>query len=83
MKIKLIFADWRGKGGGKSVYSTEKGIELSAGCFHSGTTFDGEIDLDKFDELDLRASMQDGYEPVFWVMADDKSVAVGSGDEKC
>jgi len=69
MKIKLVFADWCKEG--DSVYSTEKGIELSAGCFHSGSTFDGEIELDKFDELELRSSIQYGYEPVFWVMIDE------------
>ncbi len=68
MKIKLVFEDWQRIG--KSVYNTEKGIDLSSGQFHSGTTFDGEIKLDECDEQEIRASMKDGYNPVFWVMAE-------------
>ena len=67
MKIKLVFLDWNLKG--KSVYSTEVGNELSKGPFHSGTTFDGTITLDREDERELRKSILKGYQPCFWIAA--------------
>ena len=64
MKIKLIFCDWQNEEF-NSVYNT---TFLSDGDFHSGTTFDGEIKLDAEQEAELKAHMQDGNRPVFWVM---------------
>ena len=63
MKIKLVFDDWKEKG--KSIYNTEKGIELSMGQFHSGTTFNGDITLDEEDEKELRRAIFNGYRPSF------------------
>lgn len=68
MKIKLVFSDWQLRG--KSVYNTEKGIQLSLGQFHSGTTFNGEIILDEDDEEELKQALKDGYEPVFCVYSE-------------
>lgn len=65
MKIKLVFDDWRDGPTGKSLYSTPAGIQLSMGDFHSGTTFDGEIDLDIEQEKDIKESMELGAVPVF------------------
>jgi len=52
MKIKVIFEDW--KENGKSIYSTEKGVELSMGSLHSGSCWEGEIDFDPDTELELK-----------------------------
>ena len=43
LKCKFIFYDWIKDG--KSVYQTEKGITLSDGDLHSGSTFNGVIAL--------------------------------------
>jgi len=66
MKVALVFEDWRDKDH-KSVYSTMKGIDLSMGDFHSGATFEAEIELDKEQEADLKQSLEEGYIPVFYV----------------
>lgn len=63
MKIKLVFQDWQDKNG-NSVYHTC----LSDGQFHSGTTFDGDIDLDVEDELELRNAIRKENNPVFYVV---------------
>lgn len=65
MKIELVFLDWQK--GGKSVYNTKKGVELSTGQFHSGTTFDGSIALDQEDAKELAGALKEGYHPCFWV----------------
>jgi len=65
MKIKLVFEDWQKNG--ESVYSTANGIDLTLGDFHSGTTFNGEIELTKDQEEELNDAMAKGYYPVFWV----------------
>ena len=67
MKIKLIFDDWR-KRSGKSCYSDVACDHLSRGEFHSGTTFNGTIELDEADEGELREALRKGYRPVFWAM---------------
>jgi hypothetical protein len=65
MKIKLVFDDWQKEG--KSIYSTEKGVELSMCNFHAGTTFDGEINLNKEQEEELKAALRKNYQPIFWM----------------
>jgi hypothetical protein len=67
MKIKLVFHDWLNKNL-HSVYSTEKGGELSYGDFHSGTMFDGEITLDKGNTFDLEDALKKGYYPAFYIV---------------
>lgn len=64
----MVFTDWRENG--KSVYNSEKGIKLSLGPFHSGTTFEGEISLNKLDEQEIRAAIREGYEPIFHILPD-------------
>ena len=65
MKIKLVFLDWQK--GGESIYSTDEGVELSMGLFHSGTTFEGSIVLDPEDAQELAEAIKQGYQPCFWV----------------
>jgi len=66
MKIKLVFNDWQKDC--KSIYQTEKGTDLSSGSFHSGTTFDAEIGLDKEDTAELQKAIENGFTPVFYVV---------------
>ena len=63
MNIKLIFDDW--KKNFVSIYDTEKGMELSSGVFHSGTTFDATIILNEENERQLRDALANGYKPYF------------------
>jgi hypothetical protein len=67
MRVKLVFDDWRDAATGRSVYTSMEGVALSMGDFHSGTVFDAEIELDSEQEQDLRASLAQGYRPVFWL----------------
>lgn len=70
--IELVFDDWRKKGFGHSVYDTEKGIELSSGSFHSGTTFTGTISLDDEEYEQFAQALGDGYRPVFMISRERK-----------
>lgn len=65
MKIKLVFDDWRDRSH-KSVYGTEKGVNLSMGDFHSGTTFNATIEVD--DPEELKESLRQGFIPVFYII---------------
>ncbi len=67
MRVKLIFDDWRDRNTGKSIYQTEKGIYLSAGVFHSGTTFNANMVLDNYHARELTEALRCGYVPVFIV----------------
>lgn len=67
MKVKLVFHDWIDPVTG-SIYQTQKGIELSMGDFHSGTTFDGEIIVDPFQEEELKRAIKAGNNPVFYLI---------------
>lgn len=74
MKIKLVFDDWR-KWDGKraaSVYGTQRGLELSNGALHSGSTFDAEINLDAEESARVREAFAENIQPVFevWPAAD-------------
>ena len=66
MKINLVFNDW--KKGMKSVYNTEEGLDLSMRSFHSGTTFNAEIDLDEYEEEELKEALQKGFVPYFYTI---------------
>ena len=70
MKIRLVFDDW--KKDYKSVYSTEKGVDLSMGPFHSGTIFEGEIDLHSSEEEELAKAMEAGFVPHFYIIPVEK-----------
>jgi len=65
MKINLVFEDWQKNG--KSIYNTQKGIELSCGDFHSGSTFSGEIKLTDDQKRELETALASGHTPVFRV----------------
>ena len=68
MKIKLVFDDWRSRQTGvDSIYSTPEGVALSLGQFHSGTTFDAEVNLDDEDSQELEDALKMGHVPVFRV----------------
>jgi hypothetical protein len=64
MPVRLVFGDWLGKDH-RSVYSTEEGVRLSMGQFHSGTTFEGTVRLDPDDRTELEEALASGYTPVF------------------
>jgi len=66
MKIKLIFWDWKDSEF-NSVYQTLDGSDLANGKFHSGSTFDGIITLDKYDHKEFKSAMERGFIPVFYV----------------
>ena len=65
MKVELVFRDWEHKG--KSIYNTQKGVELSMGSFHSGSTFSAELELDDDQKRELRQILADRFTPVFWL----------------
>ena len=72
--IKLVLSNWLGQDG-KSVYSTKIGIEeLAAGDLHSGSTFNGEIELDEDDAERLSNALKQGYSPVFWIAPTSKGI---------
>ncbi|MDD5016078.1 MAG: hypothetical protein PHW73_13460 [Atribacterota bacterium] len=75
MKIKLVFLDWKkyDKEQKKiiSVYDKEEGFQLSYGNFHSGTTFDAEIDVPG-DEKELLEAINNGYMPCFYAIGENK-----------
>ncbi len=65
MKIKLVFDDWRREG--RSICRSPESIELSKHDFHAGSTFDARIDVDAWQEKELRDALKKGYQPVFWI----------------
>jgi len=64
--IELVFDDWL-KLGGKSA-SPEEYVELAHGDFHSGTVFDGTIELDEEQLEDFGNAIAKDFRPVFWIM---------------
>ncbi len=64
MKINLVFKDWTQKG--KPLTYIEA-LGPLMGDFHSGSTFDGNITLDPWQEKELREALEKGFQPVFWV----------------
>jgi len=67
MAVRLVFSYWLDKDN-RSVYSTEEGVRLSMGQFHSGTTFDGTVRLDPDDRMELEEALASGYTPAFLLM---------------
>lgn len=69
VRVKMVLDDWRRVGEVDSIYDTERGIQLSLGDLHSGTTFDATIVLreEVMKEIML-AWKQDKSFPVFSVM---------------
>ncbi len=66
MKIKLIFADWQNSNF-HSIYNTDKGIDLSFGDFHSGSTFDAVITLNQEQQDELESALEKGFIPLFYI----------------
>ena len=58
MKCKIIFEDWKQIGKAESIYDTELGLSLSSGDFHSGTTLDAEITIEKHLEEEIIEAME-------------------------
>jgi len=56
MKVKVVFNDWQEvtPEGFKSIYNTQKGVELSLGSLHSGSMWTGEINFDADTEQELK-----------------------------
>ena len=73
MKVKLVFTDWLDRDG-KSVYSTDEGIELSSGNFHSGTTFPGMVELDGENTEHIVSAARGGYRPVFMMIVAEETM---------
>lgn len=72
MKVMFVFDDWRNREG-KSIYQTEEGIKLSAGDFHSGTIFNGEIWLDEEQMEDLLNAIKvHKARPIFEICLNEK-----------
>jgi len=65
--IKLAFHDWVRDG--KSIYSTEEGIELSLGDFHSGTVFNGAICLDDNGIQEIQRAIARKEYPTFLIFS--------------
>ena len=63
--IRMTFYDLLRKG--KSMYSTEEGVEMTIGSLHSGSTFSGTITLQEDDMDDLNKMFEAGLQPVFWI----------------
>jgi len=61
MQVKLVFYDWIDEHG-ESIYQTP---DLTLGQFHSGTTFNGEIELDEEDAQELAEEIKKGNTPIF------------------
>lgn len=67
MKVKLVFDTWLAGPTGECIYQTPIGVALTMGQFHSGTTFNGNMDLDEENAAELERSIKNGYIPVFKV----------------
>jgi hypothetical protein len=61
--MNLVFDDW--KKGGKSIYSTDEGAQLSMSDFHSGTTFTALIQFSKEQMEVLEKAWAQGINPIF------------------
>ncbi len=64
MRVNFVFDDWVDRNL-KSIYNTEKGVELSTGSLHAGTTFTGELYLPRVEEDAMRQALVEGYHPSF------------------
>jgi len=68
IKLFLVFDDWRKLSTGQSIYGSQEDIdnELSLGIFHSGTTFNAEIEVDIGHDKTIAEALALGIVPVFW-----------------
>lgn len=65
LKVEFVLHDWLGQKG--SIYQTEKGVELSMGSFHSGSTFQGTITIPADEVESMVRAIREGNRPVFWM----------------
>lgn len=64
--VRLVFDDWQRDGA--SIYSSPEGVELSAGDFHSGTTFRATIEMGLDAAEELLQALRDGFTPTFYAI---------------
>lgn len=64
MKVRLVFADWQNQNF-NSVYQTEEGIELSKRNFHSGSTWQAEVEMNETEAEELKQAQARGFRPIF------------------
>ena len=64
VKVRFVFDDWRNCMH-QSVYHTKEGIRLSRTDFHSGTIFEGYLELDNEQIAESHAALEEGYYPTF------------------
>jgi len=75
-KCRLVFADWRDRKTGASIYNTEAGFELSVGFLHAGTSFPVEVtflDTPYIAEEIAAAMKERGAFPVFDLIVEDET----------
>ncbi len=65
MKINLVFKDWTTHKGKPLPHIEALGPLM--GDFHGGATFPGTIQLDAWQEKELREALEKGFQPVFLV----------------
>jgi hypothetical protein len=65
VKIELVFLDWRRDG--RSIYQTKEGFVLAMGPFHSGSMFDGEMEVGIDDMCYLEDALEHNTDAVFMV----------------
>ncbi len=83
LKIRLVFdrwAKWSPGGPERDLSQTQEGVELSAGDFHSGTTFPAEVELDSENALELQKDLNMGYRPYFVMVPDENIVTKDQED---
>ncbi len=66
MLVHFVFSDWV-NGNHESMNNTEKGVELSTGMLHAGSTFTGELYLPYTEAEAMREALSEGYHPLFTV----------------
>lgn len=65
MKVKLVFYDWLTAS--LRVPLAIERLNLETGVFHSGSTFQAEIELDSEQEKELNMALRHGFRPIFWL----------------
>ena len=65
LEVVLVVDSWRGPGA--VLLSPEADLALTAGDLHAGSTFPATITVDEDTAEELRAALNAGYQPVFWM----------------
>jgi hypothetical protein len=85
VKADLVFDDWRNGPCGESIYGVgDAGVDLIAGPFHHGSIFPCEITMAPYQEVEIRAAIDRGATPVFWLGVSDRPPRQATpGAESC